>query len=163
VEGFSKPQFTERTARLLPTRPPQGRPNRPLQAGPPGHHPDRHLHSRPAKSLLCQAFASRPTRPLLPGHLTKSLPGATPQTLRPFPISLQGRSPAIWLYASPPGHHPPTSLPAHQAAVPQAHQTPLPPTTGGLEHHQMPAQKLPKRHIQTGLDAKGVTPEQLRL
>jgi hypothetical protein len=37
------------------------------------------------------------------------------------------------------------------------------PTTGGLQHHQTPAPNLPRRHKQTGLDTKGVTPELLRL
>jgi hypothetical protein len=31
--------------------------------------------------------------------------------------------------------------------------------TGGLQHLQMPALNLPRRCRQTGLDAKGVTPE----
>jgi hypothetical protein len=35
--------------------------------------------------------------------------------------------------------------------------------TGGLQHCQMPDPNLPKRQRQTGLDAKGVTPELLRL
>jgi hypothetical protein len=35
--------------------------------------------------------------------------------------------------------------------------------TGGSQHHQMPAPNLHRRHRQTGLDAKGVTPEQRTL
>jgi hypothetical protein len=35
--------------------------------------------------------------------------------------------------------------------------------TGGFLHCQMPAPNLPRRCRQTGLDAKGVTPELLRL
>jgi hypothetical protein len=31
--------------------------------------------------------------------------------------------------------------------------------TGGLQHHQTQAPNQPRRHRQTGLDAKGVTPE----
>jgi hypothetical protein len=34
---------------------------------------------------------------------------------------------------------------------------------GGLQHSQTPAPNLPRRHRQTGLDAKGVSPELLRL
>jgi hypothetical protein len=44
---------------------------------------------------------------------------------------------------------------------PSAHR--LQTTTGGLQHHQMPAPNLPRRNRQTGLDAKVVTPELLRL
>jgi hypothetical protein len=36
-------------------------------------------------------------------------------------------------------------------------------TTGGLQNHQRPAPDLPRRCRQIGLDAKGVTPELLRL
>jgi hypothetical protein len=39
----------------------------------------------------------------------------------------------------------------------------LPTTTGGLQHHQTPAPNLPRRCRQTALDAKGVTPELLKL
>jgi hypothetical protein len=35
--------------------------------------------------------------------------------------------------------------------------------TGGLQHHQTLAPNLPRRCRQTGLEAKGVTPELLRL
>jgi hypothetical protein len=35
--------------------------------------------------------------------------------------------------------------------------------TGGLQYHRMLAPNLPRRGTQTGLDAKGVTPELLRL
>jgi hypothetical protein len=52
-----------------------------------------------------------------------------------------------------PGHHPLTSPLAHQMLTP----------TGRLQQHQMPAPNLPRRCWQTGLDAKGVTPELLRL
>jgi hypothetical protein len=38
-----------------------------------------------------------------------------------------------------------------------------PPVTGGLQHDQMPTPKLLRRCKQTGLDAKGVTTELLRL
>jgi hypothetical protein len=66
--------------------------------------------------------------------------GRLPGPLGPYPTGL-------------PGCHLPTSLLAHQ---------PLP-TTGGLQHYQMPAPNLPRRCRQTGLDAKGVTPKLLRL
>jgi hypothetical protein len=56
------------------------------------------------------------------------------------------------------GHCPPDSPPG---PYPPAHW--LPPATGGLQHHQTLAPKLPRRHRQTGLDAKRVTPELLRL
>jgi hypothetical protein len=52
-----------------------------------------------------------------------------------------------------PGLHPPTGPPAHH----------LPPAKTELQHHQMPAPNMPRRGRQTGLDAKGVTPELLRL
>jgi hypothetical protein len=42
-----------------------------------------------------------------------------------------------------------------------AHQ--LPPITGGPQHHQTLAPNLPRRCRQTGLNAKGVTSELLRL
>jgi hypothetical protein len=60
----------------------------------------------------------------------------------------------------------PAALPACQADTTQASQTTthwLSPTTGGLQHHQMPAPNLPRRCRRTGLDAKGVTPKLLRL
>jgi hypothetical protein len=53
----------------------------------------------------------------------------------------------------PPSTRPPPRRPAR----------PLPPATQGLEHHQMLATSLPRRHRQAGLDAKGVTAELLRL
>jgi hypothetical protein len=48
---------------------------------------------------------------------------------------------------------PPTGLLAHW----------LPPATAGLHHHQTPDPSLPVSRRQTGLDAKGVTPELPRL
>jgi hypothetical protein len=55
-----------------------------------------------------------------------------------------------------PTRSPPTGLPGHCPPTgPQAHQQP--PTTGGLQHHQILALNLPRTHRQTGLDAKGVT------
>jgi hypothetical protein len=52
---------------------------------------------------------------------------------------------------------------AHWATTQQACQAAAspPPTTGGLQHHQMLPLNLPRRHKQTGLASKGVTPEQL--
>jgi hypothetical protein len=38
-----------------------------------------------------------------------------------------------------------------------------PPGRGGLQHYKTPAPNLPRRCRQTGLNAKGVTPELLRL
>jgi hypothetical protein len=55
--------------------------------------------------------------------------------------------------AGPLGSHPPAGPPAHQPI----------PTIGGLQYHQMPAPNLPRRCRQTGLYAKGITLEQLRL
>jgi hypothetical protein len=51
-----------------------------------------------------------------------------------------------------PTRPPPAGLPPH-----------LLPATGGFQHHQMPAPNLPRRCRQTGLDAKGITTELLRL
>jgi hypothetical protein len=56
---------------------------------------------------------------------------------------------------TPLGHCPPC------LSSPLAYQ--LQPTTGGLQHHQTLAPNLPRRHRKTGLNAKGVTPELLRL
>jgi hypothetical protein len=72
-------------------------------------------------------------------------------TLGHQPTHPSGHCPLECQATAPPDSH----LPAHQAAT---HQ---PLTTGGLQHHQTPSPNLPWRHIQTGLDAKGVTPEQL--
>jgi hypothetical protein len=70
--------------------------------------------------------------------------------------------PAHWPTRMPPTHQPtrfcPAGLPDHRLP---AHW--LLPTTGGLHYHQTLAPGLPRRHRQRGLDAKGVTPELLRL
>jgi hypothetical protein len=63
--------------------------------------------------------------------------------------------PCCRLPASPLDHHP-TRLPPHRLTRPL-------PTTGGLQHHQTLTPNMSKRCRKTGLDAKGVTPELLRL
>jgi hypothetical protein len=60
--------------------------------------------------------------------------------------------PYLPLPSGPPRWHP-IGLPAHRQ----------PPTTGGLQHHQMLSWNLPRRCRQTGLDGKGVTLELQRL
>jgi hypothetical protein len=59
---------------------------------------------------------------------------------------------------SPPGNPP---LGPNQASLLQACQITTPPSSYSSGHWRAP--NLPKRHTQTGLDAKGVTSEQLRL
>jgi hypothetical protein len=91
--------------------------------------------------------------------------GTTPQNSQ-----ATDRQPARLLPPDPPGHPPaepsdyclPTNLPGCCPPTSSlANQ--LLPTTRGLQPHQMPAPNLPRRRRQTGLDAKGVTPELLRL
>jgi hypothetical protein len=86
-------------------------------------------------------------------------------------------TPMHWLTASQPtgplSQRPPRSLPCQAATGqptrppphrPPPHRPTRPPhATGQLQHHQTLAPKMPRRHKQTGLDAKGVTPELLRL
>jgi hypothetical protein len=57
-------------------------------------------------------------------------------------------------------HRPTRPLPLRPTRPLPSRPARLQPTTGGLQHHEMLALNLPRRHRQTGLDAKGVTPEQ---
>jgi hypothetical protein len=70
-----------------------------------------------------------------------------------------GPLPACW--TGRPLPHRPASPRTHRDSALMAQR--LPPATGRLQHHQMPAPNLPSRCRQTELDAKGVTPELLRL
>jgi hypothetical protein len=103
-----------------------------------------HWRSRWAKITICRSAGLLPHRPA--GLLPTSLPGLCP-------IDLPD--------CHPPTCHLLTGLLPHQAS---ACQLARPPTaTGGLQHHQMSAPNLPRRHRQTGLEPKGVIPELLRL
>jgi hypothetical protein len=130
---------------------------------PPPHHVARPLPHRPAslpshwpaRLLLCQATA----------------PQVCQVTVLPSlcPTGPLGCCPLASQATAPPDNH----LPAHQASAWQTHQVATqhtcqaaacpPPTIGGLQHHQTLNPNLPRRHRQTGMDAKGVTQEQLRL
>jgi hypothetical protein len=92
-------------------------------------------------ATVCQATAPQASQGSVTCQATRPTPHRTAR--------LPPHGPTGPPLASPPGYH----LPAHW---------PLP-TTGGLKHHQTLAPNLPRRCRQTGLDAKGVTPEQLRL
>jgi hypothetical protein len=72
-------------------------------------------------------------------------------------------SPPGFCLIGPPAHWPPSPGPPtnHLATAPPDHH--LPPGTGVLQHHQKPAPNLPRRCRQTRLDAKGITPELVRL
>jgi hypothetical protein len=87
-----------------------------------------------------------------PDHLSPDCQASAPQntqaaTCQPTTPQTQQTT------AHPPALQATACLPTHR---------PLP-ATGGLQHHQTPAPNLPRRCRKTGLDAKGVTPELLRL
>jgi hypothetical protein len=63
--------------------------------------------------------------------------------------------------SGPPGLSPTEQPNCRSPACRLAHWPP--PTTERLQQHQTPAPNLPRRCRQTGLDAKGITPELLRL
>jgi hypothetical protein len=117
-----------------------------------------HLKNKraPTPLLSTRSPPCWPSRPL-PHGPSRLLPCRTarPTVLRPdrsLPCRPTRLLPAHWPTRMP-GCCLPASPPAYQ----------LPPATGGVQHHQMQAPNWPRRHRQTGLDAKGIAPELLRL
>jgi hypothetical protein len=123
-----------------------------------GHH----LIGLPGCCMLtCQAAASCPAGP--PPCWPAGLPfheASTPQTHRDpaqpdlYPPANQATTHLLSLLDRTP------QVTSQQAC--QATTHPLP-TTRGLQHHQTLVPNLRRRHRQTGLDAKGIKPEQLTL
>jgi hypothetical protein len=120
---------------------------------------------QPAGPLPCRT--ARPQLTRWPGCHSKGLPDCHPTGQPGFcPTGLPGcclpahQATALLREHWHNGHHP-ADLPDHCLLAPPAHQ-PLP-ATGMFQHQQTLATNLPRRHRQTGLDAKGVTPDILRL
>jgi hypothetical protein len=157
MEGFSMPQFTNRTASAAHQapnmwspllQPPFLSPTRPCSIGP------HDLHSVPTPEA-CQALTHRPA------HLRPARPAQSPPCSSgpPDPCST-GQQDLCWASAPQP----------HQACAPQAHQISAPPgpapdahqawsqTCGATPICHLPGRtpNLPRRHWQTGLDAKVV-------
>jgi hypothetical protein len=128
--------------------------------------PQLHARSTPARIPTPWAPTLRPCwAPALPGT-TRSMPCWDLNYLGPagsLPLCIpspQGQAPAPWDSRIPQ----PTRIPAPwvEPGPSSAGFQIITPPGSSLGHHRR-APNLPKRHTQTGLDAKGVTSEQLRL
>jgi hypothetical protein len=156
VEGFSMPWFTNRTA-CAAHQAPSHRPLQSLLCRPWGLCSSGSCFSAPPG--LCSTGRNDLPRPPNP----QACQAQDPQTCTTQVC--QAHAPQThWISAGPvplrptrPTLHRPARFPQWQAS---AHR-PLVPCLPATRHRRAP--KLPRRHRQIGLDAKGVTPELLRL
>jgi hypothetical protein len=154
MEGFSMSWCTERRGGLLHACQPTGLPPCMTARVPPSQASASHVHWADALPVCQATHAHWPTgwpSPQPTGSWASSHKATTPQARLATAWWLLGPLPARW----------PTST---LTATLQAYQWLFPPpANGGHQHHQTPAPNLPRRCRQTGLDAKGVITELLRL